>query len=93
MPFPASVGHNAAMSMMHSQLYDALINAGADEEPARAAATAVASNDHVATKADLAQLERRITLRLAGWAPALTAIAVAILLAGVRWMLAPLLGG
>jgi len=77
-------------------LYNALPRAGVPEAEAQVAAEAVAGIDQVATKADLqameARLEARITLRLAGWALVIAAIAVAILLAGMRWMLAPLLG-
>ncbi len=47
------------MSMMVTELYDALIAAGAPEEKARAAAQAM-SEESPATKADIARLEREL---------------------------------
>ena len=47
------------MSMMVAELYDALIAAGAPEEKARAAAQAM-SEESLATKADIARLEREL---------------------------------
>ena len=47
------------MSMMVTELYDALIAAGAPEEKARAAAQAM-SEESLATKADIARLEREL---------------------------------
>ena len=47
------------MSMMVTELYDALIAAGAPEEKARAAAQAM-SEESLATKADIARLEREV---------------------------------
>ena len=45
--------------MMVTELYDALIAAGAPEEKARAAAQAM-SEESLATKADIARLERKL---------------------------------
>ncbi len=49
------------MSMMVTELYDALIAAGAPEEKARAAAQAM-SEESLATKADIARLERELSV-------------------------------
>ena len=51
--------YSCAMSMMVTELYDALIAAGAPEEKARAAAQAM-SEESLATKADIARLERKL---------------------------------
>ena len=47
------------MSMMMTELYDALRSAGAPEEKARAAAQAM-SEQSLATKTDIARLEREL---------------------------------
>jgi hypothetical protein len=47
--------------MMVTELYDALIAAGAPEEKARAAAQAM-SEESLATKADIARLERELSV-------------------------------
>ena len=49
------------MSMMVTELYDALIAAGAPEEKARAAAQAM-SAESPATKADIVRLERELSV-------------------------------
>ena len=49
------------MSMMVTELYDALIAAGAPEEKARAAAQAM-SEESLATKADIARPERELSV-------------------------------
>jgi len=76
------------MSMMHVQLYDALINAGASEEHARAAAASIVGPDQVATKADLTELRsdlssamHRMEIRLIGWVLSAVVLATAILIA------------
>ncbi len=51
--------YSCAMSMMVTELYDALIAAGAPEEKARAAAQAM-SEESLATKADITRLEREL---------------------------------
>lgn len=48
------------MSTMQTELYDALIEAGATEDKARAAATAVSDIDQVATKADVAEIKTEL---------------------------------
>ena len=53
--------YSYAMSMMVTELYDALIAAGAPEEKARAAAQAM-SEESLATKADIARLERELSV-------------------------------
>jgi len=63
------------MTQMIAELRRALVSAGAPEEQAEAAAQAVASVGDVATKADLATLEARLTWRLVG--------AVAVILAAL----------
>jgi len=89
-----------AVAMSALPLYNALIRAGVPEEEAQAAAESVAGTDQVAVKADLAELraelarmEMRITLRLAGWVLLVGGIVAAIVLAGVRLMLGMMLGG
>ena len=47
--------------MMVTELYDALMAAGAPEEKARAAAQAM-SEESLATKADIARLERELSV-------------------------------
>ncbi|MDE0034680.1 MAG: integrase [Deltaproteobacteria bacterium] len=47
--------------MMMTELYDALRSAGAPEEKARAAAQAM-SEETLATKADIARLERELVV-------------------------------
>lgn len=49
------------MSMMVTELYDALIAAGAPEEKARAAAQVVLA-ENPATKADIVRLERELSV-------------------------------
>ena len=48
------------MGVMVSEVYDALVEAGASPEKARAAAEAIPATEQLATKQDLAQLETRI---------------------------------
>lgn len=48
------------MAVMVSEICDALIDRGAEEAKARAAAAAVPIGEHLATKQDLARLETRI---------------------------------
>ena len=50
-----------AMSTMVTELYDALMAAGAPEEKARAAAQAM-SEESLATKADIVRLERELSV-------------------------------
>ncbi len=48
------------MSLIHKELYDALIEAGASEQRARAAAAAMPDIERLATKDDIAQLRAEI---------------------------------
>ena len=48
------------MGVMVSEVYDALIEAGASPAKARAAAEAIPATEQLATKQDLAQLETRM---------------------------------
>ena len=54
------------MTQANLELLDALQAAGAPENKARAAAQSMAPASDVATKADLAELETRLTWRLFG---------------------------
>ena len=54
------------MTQANLELLDALQAAGAPEDKARAAAQSMAPASDVATKADLAELETRLTWRLFG---------------------------
>ena len=63
------------MAMMNAEMYDALVAAGAPEDKARAAATAM-SQDSLATKADIARLER--DLMILKWMLALVIAATVI---------------
>ena len=49
------------MSIMNAEMYDALIAAGAPEDKARAAAVAI-SEESLATKGDIARLERDLSI-------------------------------
>ena len=65
----------ASGNLMNVAVYDALLSAGASEFQARAAAQSVADTDHLATKADIADL--RSDLILTG---AATAFAVVLMI-------------
>lgn len=54
------------MSTLNIELYDALREAGASEERARAAATAVLATADLATKTDIAALKTDIAMLKAG---------------------------
>ena len=63
--------------MSTTALYDALLEAGASRETAKDAAEGLANVNQVATKADLANLEARLTWRImSGIGIILAAIAV-----------------
>lgn len=54
------------MSLIVSEVYDALLEAGASEEKAKAAAAAIPAGEHLATKDDITRLESEIrVLKLA----------------------------
>lgn len=69
------------MTTLHTELYDALISAGADASKARTAAIGLPLNEQMATKADLAVLETCLTWHMVG-VGALIVAAVAVL---QRW--------
>ncbi|MDD9863171.1 MAG: integrase [Gammaproteobacteria bacterium] len=70
------------MTQMIAELRRALVEAGASEAMADAAAQAVAvPPEQMATKADLAALEARLTWRLVGAVVAAQGLAVAVLIA------------
>jgi len=73
------------MTQMIAELRRALVEAGASEAMADAAAQAVAvPPEQMATKADLAALEARLTWRLVGAVVAAQGLAVAVLIAVLR---------
>ena len=53
------------MSVIVSEVYDALISAGAPEAQARAAAAAVPIQDHLATRQDLTELKADLKAEIA----------------------------
>ena len=52
------------MTTLNVELYDALIAIKVPEEKARAAAEAITESNHLATKADFAKLDARITMMM-----------------------------
>lgn len=73
------------MTHMIAELRRALVDAGASEAMADAAAQAVAAPpEQMATKADLAALEARLTWRLVGAVVAAQGLAVTVLIAVLR---------
>ena len=54
-------------SHVHIALYDALREAGASEEKARAAAGAIPAGEHLATKQDIAELKVSFTGNSGSW--------------------------
>jgi len=62
------------MGVMVSEVYDALIDAGAEEAKARAAAESIPISEHLATKQDIAALEAKM------WRLAITVASLAVLL-------------
>ena len=55
-------GYSGIMSVIVSELYDALLEAGASEEKAKAAAGAIPIGQQLATKQDIADLKAEITV-------------------------------
>ncbi len=53
------------MSVLVSEVYDALISAGAPEEKARAAAAVIPIQDNLATKQDLLELKAELKAEIA----------------------------
>ena len=73
------------MGVMVSEIYDALINAGAEEAKARAAAEAVPISDQLATKQDISELKAELKADIAAgeakmWRLAITVAGFAVLL-------------
>lgn len=62
------------MGVMVSEVYDALLAAGAPEEKARAAAESIPISDQIATKQDISALEVKM------WRMAITVAGLAVLL-------------
>ena len=54
------------MSIIVSEVYDALIEAGASEAKAKAAAAAIPVGEHLATKEDIAELKAELRADIAG---------------------------
>ena len=61
------------MGVMVSEVYDALIDAGAEEAKARAAAESIPISEHLATKQDIAALEAKM------WRLGITVAGLAVL--------------
>ena len=59
---PAAAGYSEPMSVIVSEVYDALLEAGASEEKAMAAAAAFPAGGHVATKQDVLELKAEIAV-------------------------------
>ena len=55
-------GYSGIMSVIVSEVYDALLEAGASEEKAKAAAGAIPIGQQLATKQDIADLKAEITV-------------------------------
>ena len=72
------------MSVMVSEVYDALLAAGAPEEKARAAAESIPISEHLATKQDIAALEVKM------WRMAVAVASLAVLLNRfLDWVIKP----
>ena len=54
------------MSIIVSEVYDALIEAGASEAKAKAAAAAIPVGEHLATREDIAELKAELKAEIAG---------------------------
>ena len=54
------------MSIIVSEVYDALLEAGASEAKAKAAAAAIPVAEHLATKEDIAELKAELKAEIAG---------------------------
>ena len=53
------------MSIIVSEVYDALLEAGASEAKAKAAAAAIPVGEHLATKEDIAELKAELKAEIA----------------------------
>ena len=59
-------GYSENMSIIVSEVYDALLEAGASEAKAKAAAAAIPVGEHLATKEDIAELKAELKAEIAG---------------------------
>lgn len=66
---PAPAGYSEPVSVIVSEVYDALLEAGASEEKANAAAAAIPPGGQVATRADIARLEADVKVLRAVYGP------------------------
>ena len=66
------------MSTMIIEVYDALIEAGASEQKAKAAAQVIPDMKQVATKADLKVLEHKLTTQIQQLRPELSVLKFAV---------------
>ena len=66
------------MSVIVSEVYDALIEAGASAEKAKAAAGAIPVGEQLATKADIARLEADIKVLKAVFGPIVIGLLLSI---------------
>ncbi len=76
-----SGGYSGNMSVIVSEVYDALIEAGASQEKAKAAAGAIPIGQQLATKQDIADLKAEITVlrrTILSFAPLLLALLLAL---------------
>jgi len=73
------------MGIMVSEVYEALIDAGASEAKAKAAAEAIPVSEQLATKQDLAEVKASLEVSIAGieakvWRAGVAIAAIAVLL-------------
>ncbi len=67
------------MSLIVSEVYDALIEAGSSPEKAKAAASAIPVTEHLATREDIARLDKKIAvlnIAVFSFGPAILALLV-----------------
>ncbi|MCY4509561.1 MAG: hypothetical protein OXG35_21735 [Acidobacteria bacterium] len=60
-----ATGYIEQMSIIVSEVYDALLEAGASEAKAKAAAAAIPVGEHLATKEDIAELKAELKAEIA----------------------------
>ena len=74
-------GYSGIMSVIVSEVYDALLEAGASEEKAKAAAGAIPIGQQLATKQDIADMKAEITVlrrTILTFAPLILALLLAL---------------
>ena len=67
------------MSLIVSEVYDALIEAGSSPEKAKAAASAIPVTEHLTTREDIARLDKKIAvlnIAVFSFGPAILALLV-----------------